>query len=33
MEQINIALSEFSFVQKLNLMETIWDELTRDESQ
>jgi len=33
MEQINIALSELSFVQKHNLMETIWDELTRDEKK
>ncbi len=31
MEQIDIALSELSFNQKLNLMESIWDDITKDE--
>lgn len=31
MEQIDIPLSELSFGQKLNLMESIWDDLTKDE--
>ena len=31
MEQIVIPLSELSFSQKLNLMESIWDDLTRDD--
>jgi len=31
MEQIDITLSELSFDQKLNLMESIWDDITKDE--
>ncbi|MBW2363948.1 MAG: addiction module protein [Deltaproteobacteria bacterium] len=31
MEQIEIPLSELSFSQKLSLMESIWDDLTKDE--
>lgn len=31
MEPIEIPLSELSFNQKLNLMESIWDDLTKDE--
>ena len=30
MEQIEIPLSELSFSQKLSLMESIWDDLTKD---
>lgn len=33
MEQINIPLSELSFNQKLNLLESIWDDLTKDETK
>ena len=31
MEALNISLSNLTFSQKLNLMETLWDDLTRDE--
>lgn len=31
MEPIEITLSELSFDQKLNLMESIWDDLTKNE--
>jgi len=31
MDIIDIELSKLSFAQKLNLMETIWDDLTKDE--
>lgn len=33
MELADISLSKLSFDQKLNLMESIWDELTRDEKK
>ncbi len=33
MEQIQISLSELTFGQKLNLMESIWDDLTKDEKK
>ncbi|MBU2645836.1 addiction module protein [bacterium] len=33
MEQIDISLSELSFGQKLNLMELIWDEFTKEEKK
>lgn len=31
MEPIDIPLSKLSFGQKLNLMESIWDDLTKNE--
>jgi len=31
MEKVDIPLLKFTFAQKLNLMETIWDDLTKDE--
>ena len=31
MEKIDIPLSKYSFAQKLNLMEIIWDDITKDE--
>jgi hypothetical protein len=31
MKRVNLPLSQLSFAQKLNLMETIWADLTRDE--
>ncbi len=31
MEKIDLPLSELSLVQKLDLMETLWADLTRDE--
>ena len=31
MEKVDIPLSKFTFAQKFNLMETIWDDLTKDE--
>jgi hypothetical protein len=33
MEVIDIPLSKLSFAQKLNLMEKIWDALTRDANE
>ncbi len=34
MEKIEpFPISKFTFAQKLNLMETIWDELTRDDKK
>jgi hypothetical protein len=33
MEAVDIPLSKLSFAQKLNLMETIWDDLTKDEKK
>jgi hypothetical protein len=31
MEQINISLSELTFGQKLNLLESVWADLSKDE--
>lgn len=31
MERIELPLSQFTHAQKLDLMETIWDDLSRDE--
>ena len=31
MKRINLPLSQFTFAQKLDLMETIWGDLTREE--
>lgn len=31
MEKIDIVLSKLTFAQKLNLMEAIWDDISRDE--
>ncbi|MFQ5456135.1 MAG: addiction module protein [Nitrospirota bacterium] len=31
MERINLPLSQFTQAQKLDLMESIWDDLSRDE--
>ncbi|MCP4699038.1 MAG: addiction module protein [Gammaproteobacteria bacterium] len=31
MEALNISLSNLTFSQKLNLMEDLWDDLTRHE--
>jgi hypothetical protein len=31
MEIVNIQLSKFTLAQKINLRETIWDDLARDE--
>ena len=31
MEKTDLSISQLSFAQKLNLMETLWDELTREE--
>jgi len=33
METIKIPLSQLSFEQKLNLMEVIWDDISKDESK
>jgi len=33
MEKVDLSLSQFSFAQKLELMETLWADLTRDEKQ
>lgn len=33
MEIVDIPLSKLSFAQKLNLMEKIWDDLTKDENE
>jgi len=33
MKRVDLTLSEFSFAQKLELMETLWADLTRDEKQ
>jgi len=33
MEPLHIQLSELNFGQKLNLMESIWDDLTKDEKK
>ena len=31
MKRVDLSLSQFSFVQKLNLMEALWADLSRDE--
>ena len=31
MEKIELPLSQFTYAQKLDLLETIWDDLSRDE--
>ena len=33
MKRVDLSLSQFSFAQKLDLMETLWADLTRDEKQ
>jgi hypothetical protein len=33
MKKVNLAISELTFTQKLNLMEALWEELTRDEKK
>lgn len=33
MKRVDLTLSELSFAQKLELMETLWADLTRDEKQ
>jgi len=33
MEQIDLPLSKLTFDQKLNLLESIWDDLTRNEKK
>jgi Putative addiction module component len=33
MKRLDLSLSQFSFAQKLELMETLWTDLTRDEKQ
>ena len=32
MEKIELPLSQFTYAQKLELLETIWDDLSRDEA-
>jgi hypothetical protein len=31
MERIALPLSQFSYAQKLDLMETLWDDISKDE--
>jgi len=33
MKRVDLSLSQFSFAQKLELMETLWADLARDEKQ
>ena len=33
MQKIELPLSEFTYAQKLELLETIWDDLSRDEEK
>ncbi|OGP94994.1 MAG: acyl-protein synthetase [Deltaproteobacteria bacterium RBG_16_47_11] len=33
MKLVDLSLSQLSFVQKLNLMEALWADLTRDETK
>jgi len=33
MQRLDLSLSELSFAQKLDLMETLWADLTRDEKK
>ena len=33
MKRVDLTLSEFSFAQKLELMETLWADLARDEKK
>ncbi len=33
MKRVDLSLSQLSFVQKLNLMEALWADLTRDEKK
>ncbi len=33
MKRVDLTLSELSFTEKLNLMETLWADLTRDEKK
>ncbi len=33
MKRVDLSLSQLSFVQKLNLMETLWADLSRDEKK
>jgi putative addiction module component (TIGR02574 family) len=33
MKMVDLTLSELSFTEKLNLMETLWADLTRDEKK
>jgi putative addiction module component (TIGR02574 family) len=33
MKRIDLSLAQLSFEQKLNLMETLWADLTRDEKK
>ncbi len=32
MEKVDLDISELTLAQKLNLMESIWDDITQDES-
>jgi len=33
MKRVDLSLSQLSFVQKLNLMEALWGDLSRDEKK
>jgi len=33
MKRVDLSLSQLSFVQKLNLMEALWTDLSRDEKK
>ena len=33
MKRVDLTLSELSFAEKLNLMEALWADLTRDETE
>ena len=33
MKRVDLSLSQFSFAQKLELMETLWADLSRDEKR
>ena len=33
MKTVDLSLSQFSFAEKLNLMEALWADLTRDETK
>ncbi len=33
MKRVDVSLSQLSFVQKLNLMEALWADLSRDEKK
>ena len=32
MERVDLALSEYTYEQKLDLLETLWDDLARDDT-